>query len=188
MSRPAPERRRPPLSPLPGALALGLILIVAEIAIGHPTAQTVLDAFLVPVLIAATLTDLHARKIPNRLTAPAAIWALVLGAALRPSGVPAQALAALAAGGFMLISALLYPKGLGMGDVKLAATIGLYLSASVAVALLVGLLASALAGVLVIFRYGLAKGRAVALPLAPFLALGGAVAILAGPQLIHWYI
>jgi len=72
-----------------------------------------------------------------------------------------------------------------MGDVKLAGVMGLYLSASVSVALVIGLVASALAGLVVMQRVGITEGRKVGLPLGPFLALGGAVAILAGPQIVH---
>lgn len=185
MSEPQPDRPSPLL--LLDALALGLILILAELTIDHSTTQKVLGAFLVPVLIIAAWTDLRSRRIPNWLTFAAAVWALAVGFVLLPSGVPGQALAALAAGGFMLIFAVIYPKGLGMGDVKLVTAMGLYLSASVVVALLAGLLASAVAGLFAIRRYGLAKGRKTGLPLAPFLALGGVIAILAGPEIIHWY-
>ena len=164
---------------------LALALSVADLSIHHTTAQKVLGAFLVLVLVPAAAIDLRTRKIPNWLTGPAAGLALVLGLILHPSGLPAQAFAALAAGGFLFVFAVLYPKGLGMGDVKLAGVMGLYLSASVSVALVIGLVASALAGLVVMQRVGITEGRKVGLPLGPFLALGGAVAILAGPQIVH---
>ncbi|MGH2844388.1 MAG: prepilin peptidase [Solirubrobacteraceae bacterium] len=170
------------------ALVLAAVLVAADLATDHSTAGKVLGAFLVVVLVTATVTDLRRRKIPNWLTLPAAAWALVLGLILHPSGLPGQALAGLAAGGFMFVFAVLYPKGLGMGDVKLTLAMGLYLSASVAVALVVGLICSALAGLFVIRREGFAKGRKRGLPLAPFLAVGGVVAILAGPEIVHWYV
>jgi leader peptidase (prepilin peptidase)/N-methyltransferase len=92
-----------------------------------------------------------------------------------------------AAFAFLFLFALIYPKGLGMGDVKLAGVMGLYLAASVVVALFAGLCAAAVLGVGVLARRGMAEGRKTYIPLGPFLALGGIVGILAGPQIVHWY-
>jgi leader peptidase (prepilin peptidase) / N-methyltransferase len=167
---------------------LATVLVIAALTVHHTTAQRALGASLAVVLVVAAATDLKRRKIPNWLTGPAAVWAVVLGVLLHPSGVPGQAFAGLAAGGFLFIFAVIYPKGLGMGDVKLGLVIGLYLSGSAAVAMIVGLVASAVAGIFVIRQHGLRAGRKVGLPLAPFLALGGAVAIVAGPEIVHWYI
>jgi leader peptidase (prepilin peptidase) / N-methyltransferase len=168
-------------------VVLALVLVAASLAVHHTTAQRVLGASLAVVLVIATARDLKSRKIPNLLTGPAAIWALVMGVLLHPSGLGDQAIAGLAAGGFLFIFAVIYPKGLGMGDVKLAFVMGLYLSSSTAVAMVIGLLASAIAGVVVLVSRGVKEGRKVGLPLAPFLAIGGAVAIIAGPQIVHWY-
>ncbi len=52
--------------------------------------------------------------------------------------MPEQLIAGAAAGGFLLLFALAYPRGMGMGDVKLAAVLGLFLGRSVGVALMVG--------------------------------------------------
>ena len=121
-------------------VVLALVLVTASFAVHHTTAQRVLGAFLAVVLVIATARDLSSRRIPNWLTAPAALWALVVGAILHPSGLGDQAIAGLAAGGFLFIFAIIYPKGLGMGDVKLAFVMGLYLSSSIAVAMVIGLL------------------------------------------------
>jgi len=182
-SQPSESLRLPRLD----AAFLALALVLADFAIHHSTAQKVLGAFLAIVLVTATVIDLKRRKIPNWLTFPAAVLAVCLGLALHPSGLLDQVLAGLAAGGFLFVFAIIYPKGLGMGDVKLALVMGLYLSGSVAVAMVIGLVCSAIAGLFVIGKHGLAEGRKIGLPLAPFLALGGAVAILAGPEILHWY-
>jgi leader peptidase (prepilin peptidase)/N-methyltransferase len=102
--------------------------------------------------------------------------------------VPEQLVAAAAAGGFLLVFALAYPRGMGMGDVKLAAVMGLYLGRSVAVALLVAVLLGTIVGVLMMARQGVKKGRKTAVPFGPFLAAGGVVALLAGPSIVHWYL
>ncbi len=110
--------------------------------------------------------------------------ALVVQTALEPS--PEWALAAFGASAFLLVAALAYPSGMGMGDVKLAGVMGLYLGASVAPALLAGFAAGALVGVGIIARHG-AEGRKRGVPFAPFLALGGLLGLLAGPELVDLY-
>jgi leader peptidase (prepilin peptidase)/N-methyltransferase len=102
--------------------------------------------------------------------------------------VPEQLIAGAAGGGFLLIFALAYPRGMGMGDVKLAAVMGLFLGRSVAVAILVGVLAGVVVGAAVIGRVGVVKGRKTAIPFGPFLAFGGVVGLLAGPALTHLYL
>ncbi len=88
----------------------------------------------------AALIDLEHRIIPNRITVLGAVLALVLGTALDPAGEPERLIAGAAAGGFLLIAALAYPGGMGMGDVKLAAVMGLFLGRAVAPAILIALL------------------------------------------------
>jgi leader peptidase (prepilin peptidase)/N-methyltransferase len=107
---------------------------------------------------------------------------------LDPGFVPEQLIAATAAGGFFLLAALLYPGGMGMGDVKLAAMLGLYLGRGVAPAVLVALIGGVLAGALVIARKGAAEGRKTAVPFGPFLALGGVVALFVGDELVDAYL
>lgn len=166
---------------------LALAIVAASLTIHHTNVQRVLGACLGIVLVIASAQDLRRRKIPNWLTGPAAVWALVVGALMDPSGLSAQAWAGLACGGFIFLVAVMYPKGMGMGDAKLALVMGLYLGSSVAVAMIVGLILAGLAGLVVIRNQGLAAGRKVKLPLGPFLALGGVVAILVGPEIVHWY-
>src|SRR4029450_4872196 len=91
-----------------------------------------------------------------------------------------------AAGGFLLIAAVAYPAGMGMGDVKLAGVMGLYLGASVAPALFVGFARGAVVGVAIALARG-SNARKQGVPFGPFLALGGIVALLYGPQIIDWY-
>jgi leader peptidase (prepilin peptidase)/N-methyltransferase len=140
------------------------------------------------VLVPVALIDLDQRIIPNKITAPAAVAAVALGLALKPPGVAEQLIAGASAAGFLLFFVLAYPRGMGMGDVKLAGVLGLFLGRSVAVAVLAGVLAATLVGAIVMARVGVARGRKTALPFGPFLALGGVLALLAGPALIHWYL
>ncbi|HLB22136.1 MAG TPA: prepilin peptidase, partial [Solirubrobacteraceae bacterium] len=121
-------------------------------------------------------------------TALGAVLALAFGLALDPSGEPQRLIAAAAAGGFLLLAALAYPGGMGMGDVKLAGVMGLFLGRAVAPAILIGLLVGVLVGVLVIARKGVGAGRKTAVPFGPFLALGGVVATFAGQDIVDAYV
>jgi leader peptidase (prepilin peptidase)/N-methyltransferase len=76
---------------------------------------------------------------------------------------------------------------MGLGDVKLAAVMGLFLGRTVAPAILVALLAGSVVGLALIARDG-AGARKRAIPFGPFLALGSVVALLVGDQLVDWYL
>jgi leader peptidase (prepilin peptidase)/N-methyltransferase len=168
--------------------ALTAALAVAVVVTKHSAHDLVLGLALVAVLVPVALIDLDQRIIPNKITAPAAVAAVALGLALKPPGVAEQLIAGASAAGFLLFFVLAYPRGMGMGDVKLAGVLGLFLGRSVAVAVLAGVLAATLVGAIVMARVGVARGRKTALPFGPFLALGGVLALLAGPALIHWYL
>jgi leader peptidase (prepilin peptidase)/N-methyltransferase len=147
-----------------------------------------LGLLLVLVALPAALIDLEHRIIPNRLLLPAAIAALALGVAFDAHGEVERLIAAAAAGGFFLVAAMAYPRGMGMGDVKFAAVLGLILGRSVAPAVLVALVSGVAVGALIIARKGAAEGRKTAVPFGPFLALGGLVAVFAGPELVDAYL
>jgi leader peptidase (prepilin peptidase) / N-methyltransferase len=172
----------------PAIEALTAVLALAVVLVKHSAHDVLLGLVLIAILVPVALIDLEHRIIPNKITLPAALAALGIGLATRPSGVPEQLIAAAAAGGFLLLFVLAYPRGMGMGDVKLAAVLGLFLGASVAVALFVGVLAGTIVGAAVMARRGVAAGRKTAVPFGPFLAFGAIVALLVGPSLIHWYL
>jgi leader peptidase (prepilin peptidase)/N-methyltransferase len=139
------------------------------------------------VLVIVTVTDLERRVIPNGVLLAGAIAAIALAAATDPSSLPERGISALAAGGFLLCVALAYPRGMGMGDAKLVAVMGLYLGRSVAPAVLIGFAAGALVGLVMIARRG-ASARKQALPFGPFLALGGVVGLWYGDAIVDWYL
>jgi leader peptidase (prepilin peptidase) / N-methyltransferase len=149
--------------------------------------DTLLPALALTItLVAASETDLEHRIIPNRLVATSAIAAVALWAIADPGKLPENVIAGAAAGGFLLAAALAYPAGMGMGDVKLAGVMGLYLGASVAPALFVGFAAGALVGIAIVLVRG-ASARKQGVPFGPFLALGGVIGLLYGPAIIDWY-
>jgi leader peptidase (prepilin peptidase)/N-methyltransferase len=150
-----------------GALALGLVLCA--------------------ILVIVTLTDLERRVIPNRVLLAGAVIGVGIVAATDPSSLVERGIAAMGAGGFLFLVALAYPRGMGMGDVKLVAVMGLYLGRSVAPAVLIAFAVGALVGLAMIAQQG-AAARKRAVPFGPFLALGGVVALWYGDAIVDWYL
>lgn len=164
-------------------------LFAATVAIHYDDGpRLVLGVVLVAFLVPLTLVDVAVRLLPNRLTGPAAAVAVVAGTLLDPGGELERLLAGAAAGGCFLLAALASPAGMGMGDVKLAAVLGLFLGEEVAVALFVALLAGVAVGLVIIARKGARAGRKTVLAFGPFLALGGVVAVIAGQGLLDAYL
>jgi leader peptidase (prepilin peptidase) / N-methyltransferase len=150
--------------------------------------DALLGLALVLLLIPVTLIDLDHRIIPNRLMLIGAVVAPALVLYAEPDALPEHLIAAVAAGGFFLVALLAYPRGMGMGDVKLAAVLGLFLGRAVGPALFVALVSGTLIGAVVIARKGVQEGRRTAVPFGPFLALGGVVALFAGDAMVDWYL
>jgi leader peptidase (prepilin peptidase) / N-methyltransferase len=169
-------------------LAVGVLFAVTALAHPHDSAAEVaIDLVFVTMLATITLTDLERRIIPNRALLAGAAICLAIAAPTDPGGLAERAMAAAAAGGLLFLVAFAYPKGMGLGDVKLAATMGLFLGRAVAPAILFALLAGSVAGLALIARHG-AEARRMAIPFGPFLALGGIVGMLAGDQLLDLYL
>jgi leader peptidase (prepilin peptidase) / N-methyltransferase len=121
--------------------------------------------------------DIATRRVPNRVTVPAALAIVVLRAVFTPSSLVQAAVAGAAAFIAFLLIALLTRGGMGMGDVKLAGLLGLLLGRAALPALLVGIILGGIAsGLVILARRG---GRGHTIAYAPYLCLGGAVAILA---------
>ena len=135
-----------------------------------------LSVLLITLLIASA-TDFRSREIPNWLMAGAALAGIGLAAVEGRVG-PALLFGLLAAAPFLLAN-LVRPEGMGMGDVKLVAVIGLYLGQTVWIALAAGLALAGLAGVMISLGKRLPPSQA-ALPLAPFLALGVGTVLAVG--------
>ena len=141
----------------------------------------------VAMLVAVAGIDLEHKIIPNKIVLPAAIYAVAVAAVVERSHLPELLIAGAAAFTFLLVAALAYPAGMGMGDVKLAGVMGLYLGLSVIPAMLVAFLAGSVVGIGIMAKHGTAEGRKRGVPFGPFLALGGIVALLCGPELIDLY-
>jgi leader peptidase (prepilin peptidase)/N-methyltransferase len=147
-----------------------------------------LGLVLVLLLVPITLIDLERHIIPNQIVAVGSIAAVALLGFADPGALPEHAIAAVAAGGFLLVAAIVYPAGMGMGDVKLAFMLGLFLGRAVAPAMFTAMIVGSLVGALIIARVGVAKGRKMGIPFGPYLALGGLVAVLVGDMIVDWYL
>jgi leader peptidase (prepilin peptidase)/N-methyltransferase len=139
------------------------------------------------LLVTITLTDLEHRIIPNRIVLAGSIAAVAIVALGDPDSLVEHALAAAIAGGLMFLIALAYPRGMGMGDAKLVAMIGLFIGRAVAPATLIGFLLGAVVGVAMIARRGSAA-RKQAIPFGPFLAVGGIIGLWFGDDIVDWYL
>jgi leader peptidase (prepilin peptidase) / N-methyltransferase len=162
------------------------IVFAAVVAVRGFDDDLVLELPFVAALIALAAIDFDHRLLPNKIVYPLAAYG-VIGTLLVDQGDLVENLIA-GAGAFLflLLAVIAYPRGMGMGDVKLAGAMGLYLGLSVIPALLVAFLSGSLVGVVIIAREG-AAGRKKAVPFGVFLALGGIVGVLAGPELVDLY-
>jgi leader peptidase (prepilin peptidase)/N-methyltransferase len=173
--------RYPLVEALTAALCVGAVL-------AHSSASGIaLSVVLIVLVVPAALIDLEYRIIPNRITGLGAVLALVIGTGLDPAGEPGRLIAGACAGGLLLVAAMAYPGGMGMGDVKLAAVMGLFLGRAVAPAIMIALIAGVVLGAALIAKKGAQAGRKTAVPFGPFLALGALVAVFAGEAIVEAY-
>jgi leader peptidase (prepilin peptidase) / N-methyltransferase len=168
-------------------LALAALWTATVAVLWDDPIEIALGLVFVFTLLAVTLTDLERRVIPNKILLAAAIAGVAIATIGDPSSLPERVLAAVAAGGVLFLVVLAYPRGMGLGDVKLTALMGFYLGRNVAPAILVALLLGSVVGLAMIARHG-AAARKQAIPFGPFLAVGGVVGLLAGDQLVDLYL
>jgi leader peptidase (prepilin peptidase) / N-methyltransferase len=164
-------------------LATSVLLAACIVAFGF-TLHALAAAVFCAALVVVTATDLTHRIVPNLVVLPAAAIVCVLMTAAEPS--PEWAIAGLGAAAFLLLVALAYPGGMGMGDVKLALLMGVALGRTVAVALPLGMVLALVPAAVLFARHG-SGARKMAIPFAPFLALGSVIALFAGDALVHAY-
>lgn len=174
--------RYPVVEAVTGLLYVGVVAAEYDDAL-----KCALGLAMVTFLVPIAVIDLDLKRIPNALTGPAAILAVAIGAVLDPSYLPEQLIAGGGALLFFLLPALIHNKGMGMGDVKLAGVLGLYLGRSVAPALFFALILGVVVGMAVIASQGMTEGRRVKIPFGPFMAAGAVVAFFVGSGLVDSY-
>jgi leader peptidase (prepilin peptidase)/N-methyltransferase len=142
-------------------------------------------SFFCIVLVVLSAIDIDQRIVPNRIVLPAAVIVLAAQTVLHPS--VEWLVAGLGASLFLLLAALAYPRGMGMGDVKLALLLGFALGRTVPVAMFAGMISALVPSAVLFARHGSAA-RKMKIPFAPFLALGGLLGLFAGHALLDAYL
>ena len=177
-------------------LAMGLLWFLLTLRLITAGLGWAVPAYLALAFICLVLAviDASTRLLPNRITYPAfpVVAGLLTVASLGLGDLGRLGrglLAAVAVGGFFLVLALVSPRGMGLGDVKLAPTLGLALGwlswGTVAVGVFAAFLLGGLAGLAGMVALGLS--RKSLLPFGPWLVAGALLAVLAGGEVAGWY-
>ena len=169
----------------PAVEAVTALLIAGCVLKFGVTWDALIASVFCAALVAVSATDFERRIIPNRIVLPSAAFVLAANTLVHPS--VEWIAAGLGAAGFLLLAALAYPAGMGMGDVKLALLMGVGLGRTVPVALMIGMLSALVPAIVLLARHGSAA-RKMAIPFGPFLALGGVVTLFVGDALLGAYL
>jgi leader peptidase (prepilin peptidase)/N-methyltransferase len=151
------------------------------------TGEAAVSAYFCAVLVVLSAIDVERRILPDLIVLPS--FALVLGAniALHSDRWVEYLGSALGASLFLFLALVVYPRGMGMGDVKLALLLGAGLGKVVGVGLMIGMIAALAASTILFVQHGLAA-RKMAIPFGPFLAFGAIVALFVGQPLLDAYL
>jgi leader peptidase (prepilin peptidase)/N-methyltransferase len=160
-------------------------LVVASLLAFGLTVDGLLAAYFCAVLVVLSAIDIEHRILPDRIVLPSAALVLVVQTIAHPS--IEWAVAALGAALFLFVAVLAYPKGMGLGDVKLALLLGAMLGRNVVAGLMIGMLAALVPSAVLFARHGMAA-RKMTIPFGPFLAFGAIVALFAGDWLLDLYL
>jgi leader peptidase (prepilin peptidase)/N-methyltransferase len=178
--RGGPRWRGPAIVAASGGLA------GAAVATLGPGPRGLAAALLLVALVPVVAIDLESRLIPDLVVLPAAAVGGALAALAEPARWWSPPAWALAASGFLALLWVVHPRGMGLGDVKLALAMGAVLGASVVPALAIAFAAGAALALAALARLG-RRARGATIPFGPFLALGSACALWGGPALLAWY-
>ena len=165
-------------------LVSGLLVVACALEFGF-TFEAAIAAFFCCVLVAISAIDIAYRIVPDKIVLPSTLIVLAANTIREPS--PEWILAAFLGALFLFLAVLVYPAGMGMGDVKLVLLMGAALGKLVAVALMVGMVAALVPSVYLLARHG-RSARKMGIPFAPFLAVGSIVALFAGGTLLDAYL
>ncbi len=158
-------------------LEVGLVILYAALVWRYGLSWRLpVATFHASVLALIVVTDLEHRLVPNAVVLPAMVVTVALSVPACPRCVPNVLLAGGIGFLLFLVLALIYPGGMGFGDVKLAGYIGLIAGyPRVMVCLVVAILSGGVGAAALLLS---GKGtRRTYIPYAPFLALGGGLAL-----------
>lgn len=154
--------------------------------------------YLMAISVALTLIDIDVRRLPDAIVLPSygVAAALLVVAALAGGNRGALVRAGVGAGVMLLLYGLIFVVGalvlgqraMGLGDVKLAGVLGMYLAFLGWKELATGAFLAFLVGGLVGIGFVLAGRRRVKVPFGPYMIAGAWLGIVAGPALADWYL
>lgn len=180
---PVPRPRRWRRFIVPAITALGFLLAYLQFGMSWQLAEAC--AFICVMIVIAFL-DLDYMIIPNVIVLPAALAGLAASIALYPGRWWVYVAAAVGSSLFLFLLALVWPGGMGMGDVKLALLMGAVLGVLVVVAFFMAFLFGAIVGVALLLSRR--KSRKDAIPFGPYLASGSVLALLYGHLILDAYL
>jgi leader peptidase (prepilin peptidase) / N-methyltransferase len=167
-------------------LATALFVVASFWRFGF-SGEAFVAAYFCAALVVLSAIDAERRILPDLIVLPS--WVLVLAAqiALYPGRTLEWVAGSLGASLFLFLALVAYPRGMGMGDVKLALLLGAMLGKAVSVGLMVGMLSALVFSTVLFAQHGLAA-RKMAIPFGPFLAFGALVALFAGDAVLSAYL
>ena len=167
-------------------LATALLVAACFLRFGF-SGQAFVGAYFCAVLVVLSAIDVERRILPDVIVLPS--WAIVLAAqiALEPDRWVEWVAGSFGASLFLFLALLAYPKGMGLGDVKLALLLGAALGVTVVVGMMIGMLSALVYSSVLFARHGM-KARKMGIPFGPFLALGAIVALFAGEPILDAYL
>jgi leader peptidase (prepilin peptidase)/N-methyltransferase len=140
----------------------------------------------IAAMVAVAFIDYDHMIIPNKIVLPGAVMGLLASMALDPQRWWVYVAGSLGAAAFMFALALIWPGGMGPGDIKLALFMGAVLGAYVMVALFVAFLLGSLVGIFMLLVQK--RSRKEKIPFGPYLAMGAILAALVGETLLNSYL
>lgn len=140
----------------------------------------------IAAMIAVAFIDYDHMVIPNKIVLPGTVIGLAASVAINPHRWWVYLAASLGAAAFMFVLVMLWPGGMGPGDIKMALFMGAVLGAHVVVAVFAAFLFGALVGVYLMVV--LKRSRKVKIPFGPFLALGSVLAVFLGEAITRGYL
>jgi leader peptidase (prepilin peptidase) / N-methyltransferase len=167
-------------------LATAVLVAASFLHFGF-SGKAFLAAYFCAALVVLSAIDAERRILPDLIVLPSFVIVLVSNIALEPDRALEWVAAALGASLFLFLALVAYPKGMGMGDVKLALLLGAMLGKAVSVGMMVGMLSALAFSVVLFAQHGLGA-RKMYLPFGPFLAFGALVALFAGDAVLDTYL
>lgn len=139
------------------------------------------------MLVAVAVIDIHHKIIPDEILVAGLVLGLPCVFLVSPGRLLSGVIGFFVSGFILLAIALVSRGGMGGGDVKLSAVMGLFLGwPAIIVSLFLAFLAGGLAGIFLLATGR--KNRKDAVPFGPYLAAGGVAAAFYADRLINWYL